>query len=293
MSVPALWIVPDWIGSGQLFHAGDVSQRVEPSGTSSLLAALAEAATIVPLPLLLAAAGGLPIARRIADRWVLGLSAIAVGWTALLVGLMLGGYPASARFFVLPASLLAVLGAVGGVRAVGLVMAGGRRVAIVALIFLATLPAVATRIDGAGTEARASIDRARVEEALGQAIARVGPGRLRACGVPVLPRGLGWIRGEVAWRLRLSLRDVRGVHTTGAGYLARLSRTGKAAAPRAVAVRRLHPRFVLLDPFGRSRLGAPSPVVELGPRDRTSRWRIEVPRSGPCAGGRRTFARAA
>jgi peptidoglycan/LPS O-acetylase OafA/YrhL len=140
-AVPALWIAPDWIGSGDPFHASRVASSIEPSGAQPALAALVRAVGITPAPLALGALAGFALARRAHDRRVVELSVLAAGWVALLVGLMFAGYPGLGRFFVLPAALICVLGAVGAVRAVRLVAAGRRRAARVRVTGLDLDPA--------------------------------------------------------------------------------------------------------------------------------------------------------
>jgi hypothetical protein len=286
-AVPALWIVPDWIGSGVPFHASRVASSIEPSGAGPALDALGRAVGIIAAPLTLGAVAGFAIARRTHDRRVVELSALAVGWAVLLLVLMVAGYPALGRFFVLPSALICVLGAVGAVRAIRSVAAGRRRLAVATLVAVAALPVVAIRIDRAGGEAGDAVRRARVEAALGDAISEAGPRRLRACGVPVLPHGLSWMRGAVAWQLELPLEGVRSVRTTGDEYLTELSSSGEGSAPREVTVRTRRRRLVLLDPFG------PIPVrvagLDLDPAAWAGTWRLLIPDRAGC----RTVVRAA
>jgi hypothetical protein len=61
-AVPVLWIVPDWIGSGEPFHASRVATSIQPSGGQSALAALTRAAGITPPPLTLGALAGFALA---------------------------------------------------------------------------------------------------------------------------------------------------------------------------------------------------------------------------------------
>ncbi len=272
--VPSLWLVPDWVGSGDPLHAGHVAGAVDRHGA---LAALGGGMAIAPAPLSLAAVAGFAIARRRGDRRVVELSALAAAWAALLLALMLVGYPASGRFFVLPASLVCVLGAGGAVQAAR-VSSGRTRVAV--LVALATLPLVAARVAASGAEAGDAVERARVEESLAKAIDRVGPRRLRACGEPVLPRGLSWMRGEVAWQLGVPLGGVRSVQTSGDRYIAALSRFGAGSIPSRVSVSARGNRYVVLDPFGSTRVR--SPRVDLDVAGRSGSWRVLVPDRRAC-----------
>lgn len=281
--VPALWLVPDLIGSGDPFHAGQVSAAVEPHGLHATLVALADGISITPIPLSLAALAGFAIAWRRGDRRVVELSGLAVAWAGLLVGLMVAGYPATGRFFVLPAALVCVLGADGAVQAARLTAASGRRAQVVTLAaLLAALPLVAVRARATEAEADDAVQRTRVEASLDRAIEDAGPGRLHLCGTPVLPKGLGWLRGDVAWRLGLPLERVRSVRTTADEYLADLSRFGTGEAPRTVSVRPRSRRVVLLAPFGGTRLGVARPRLDLDLAGRAGTWRVLVPDPGAC-----------
>jgi len=282
LAVPALWIVPDWLGSGDPFHAGKVSSAVEPNGVQPALTAFAAAVQIPPFPLSLAAIAGLVVALRASERRVVDLSLVAAGWALLILGLMLAGYPASARFFVLPASLICVLGAVGAVRVAELAASRAARASAASLVALAVLPVVAVRSEAMAAEVGDSVQRARLEGGLATAIGRVGPARLRACGVPVLPRGLGWLRGSVAWRLRLPMRRVRSVPTTGAAYILALGKSGEGARPDRVTVHTRRRRFVLLDPFAGSRLRVSSSKVDLATATRAGTWRLLLPDLARC-----------
>jgi hypothetical protein len=224
------------------------------------------------------------VAYRMGDRRVLELSAVAVGWAGLLFAMMLAGYPASARFFVLPASLVCVLGAVGAVRVVELASMRPGRLGAATVLTLLALPAMAIRADSTRADVRASVKRARVEQALGRVIDRAGPARLRACGTPVLPRGMGWLRGDVAWRLDLPIRRVRAVNTSGDRYLERLSDDGVEPGVHSeeVTVRSRRRRVVLIDPFAHMRVRMVSPRPDLNVASRAGTWRVLVPDSPGC-----------
>jgi hypothetical protein len=277
--VPALWVIPDWIGSGDPFHGGDVAGALDPHGLRATLVALGEGMAIAPIPLSLAAVAGFAIAWRRGDGRVVELSGLAVAWAGLLVALMAAGYPASGRFFVLPASLVCVLGAAGAVEAAR--VAGRRRV--VAIAALAALPLVTSRAAATEAEGGDAVQRARVETSLARAIDAVGGRRLRDCGAPVLPRGLGWLRGDVAWRLGLPLGRVRSIQTSGDEYLAALSRFGEGATPRRVTVSTRRRRVVLLAPFGSTRVRVASSRLDLDVAGRAGSWRVLVPDPGACA----------
>ena len=229
--VPALWLVPDWVGSGDPFHASAVSHHVLGSGPSATWDALREGARIIVLPLSLAALAGVAIALRRGDVPTIAMSALAVGWVLLLTLLFLGGYPTSGRFYVLPAALVAVVGAGGLVRLAELAPGGGIRLAVAAVVAVAVLPALPARVRDLRHQADAAVNRARLERSLDRALRRAGPARLRACGVGVLPDGVHKVfRGVVAWRLDVHLKRVRSVRTSA---LADIELLAKGDQPRS------------------------------------------------------------
>jgi hypothetical protein len=284
VAVPALWLGPDWIGSGDPFHGSKVADAVEPQGGHAALVALWHGLGITPAPLTLGAIAGFVIAYRAGDRRVVELSLLALGLAALMLGLMLAGYPAEQRFFVLPQALICVVGSVGVVRVVELVTTTAARVGVAAVIALAALPLLTVRTVATGDETRDSVRRARVESSLATAISRAGPARLRDCGVPILPRGLGWMRGNVAWQLHLSLRRIHSVATSAGDYLETLSHDGVASAPREVTITTRRRHMVLIAPFSRSRVQFVRTKVDWATAIREGEWQLIVPDSSVCMG---------
>ncbi len=110
VGLPLLWLVPDWIGSGDPFGAGRKASS-EPHWSLSVrdqpwLAALERTHRIAGLPLELGAVGAALFALRRRDRTVLALFAVAVAWVALVVAMTEAGFSGSARYFV-PAVVIA------------------------------------------------------------------------------------------------------------------------------------------------------------------------------------------
>jgi hypothetical protein len=256
LAVPALWLVPDWIGSGDPFHASKAARAIVPTGVRPTLTALGEAALIVPLPLSVTAVAAAVLGLHRGDRRITAIAAAVLVWTALLALIMLAGYPAESRFFVVPAALLCVLGAFGAVQIVE--ATGGRfaRIAVIAVLALAAAPAVALRAERLVDTTRASVTLARLESDLRTTIelARVP---LHRCGDPALPGGLGWVKGLVAWELDISLQRVRDAATSASDYIDRLSDPEDEPPPRlppgsSVKLRSPGHPFVLLAPFDRA-----------------------------------------
>lgn len=101
VALPALWLLPDWLGSGDPFGAGRKASS-EPHWSLSVrdqpwLAALQRTDRISGLPLQLGALVAALFALRRRDRTVLALFGIAVAWVALVVAMTEAGFSGSAR----------------------------------------------------------------------------------------------------------------------------------------------------------------------------------------------------
>ena len=113
---PLLWVLPDWWGSGDPFHAAHVAGvNLAAAGAYPGLGVLRGGLGLVALPveLLALAAVGLAARRRDPTVAILGLAAAA--WIGLLALATEAGYPGAGRFLVLPLALVCVLAGVGAV----------------------------------------------------------------------------------------------------------------------------------------------------------------------------------
>jgi hypothetical protein len=284
-AAPVLWIVPDWLSSGDPFHASAVADLVIPPRMGE---ALADAARTPPIPLSLAAVAGAAIAVRTRDRTVLALSGLVAAWSLLLVAMMALGYPASLRFFAIPAGLVAVLGAVGMVCLVEASRTAVPRAVLVVAVVAIAAPTVVLRTANSMEATEDTITRARLESDLHTLLERAGPARVRQCGFAAFPRRLSWARGVVAWDLDLPLGKVHQLSTSALGYIDELSDLRRERLPVApnstVEVRARGARFVLFSPF------AHTPVRETGTRTpmRTiaavGRWRALASQASACPG---------
>jgi hypothetical protein len=256
--VPLLWIVPDWIGSGHLFHASAVSHKVVPTGISASASAVGEAALNPSLPLSACALAFIAFDRRGRSGAYGAIALLALVWAVFLAALMFGaGYPASGRFFDPVTALITILGAVAAVRLAARLaprspaLAAGMAVAI----------AVATVGLGVGRtvdEARATLVRGRLMDQLHGVVNRAGRDALRRCRRTLLPGEMGWARGAVAWDLHVPLRRVRGVWTSAPDYIKDLGAhelEGTPPVPSApVRIGRLKRNAALLLPFRGTRV---------------------------------------
>jgi hypothetical protein len=280
VGVTALWLVPDWIGSGDPLHGAHVARLTAESGPVAALHALAAGALILPWPLLLTGLAGVAIAVQRRDERVLWIAAAAGAWAAVETGLMLAGYPALGRFFILPAALWLMVCAAGAVWLVqGAREERGRlRPAAAAALAVAALPFVTIRAEHSVQELADSIDRARLETQLLAAVDAAGS-TLRTCGGPGMPARLTWMKGAVAWKLDVPLDSVHAVRTWGSRtYLQRLSDSDERPPPWPSAGRviTVGPAAVhgsgFLDPFANARLRMPG--LDSTVAARAGRWRV-------------------
>jgi hypothetical protein len=273
-SVVALWVIPDWVGSGQFMHASRVAAVVVPTGPAAQRAALTDGAQILLWPLALAGVAGVALAWQRREPAILWLAGIAAGWSALLVGLIALGYPPEARFFALPAGLWCIVGAVGLTWIARAPQSSRWRLATALALGLLLVPFAAARGHHSTDEAIDAVDRAQLEAQLRTVLRDAGGDRDR----PVLPRGLGWMKGEVAWQLNLPLRDVHQAHTSDQSYVKGLTDPDTEPLPtfpanRTIRVHAPPAGELLLEPFGNSRIELAHRSRErLEPLARAGRW---------------------
>jgi hypothetical protein len=282
VAVPLLWLVPDWIGSGDPFHASKVSRLVVPTGTAAAWAALGEGALMTPPPLVVTAVIGTALAWRRGDRRYAAVAGVVVAWSGLLAALMFSGYPADGRFFIHPTALLTVLGAAGAelmVRAIP----GRRRIALAAALVLALVPFLVERSGDSVAEARHDLDAARLEADLHSTLSGVREQVLH-CDRPMIPRGMSWLKGAVAWQTDLPLRKVRTRGTSAQRFLKALSKDPslRLSARDHVTIWPHRVRFLLLVPFGDARIRlAHHPTLRLQTAASAGPWRALVPAHTP------------
>jgi hypothetical protein len=239
VALPALWLVPDWIGSGDPFGAGRKASSEPPWSLSvreqPWLAALERTHRIAGLPLELGALVAAAFAVHRHDRRVLALFGVAVSWIALVVAMTEAGFSGSTRYFVpavVIASILSGLAAAWTVAAVAalpaqlsrssphgvaLRFAGPRaRVAVRAVaalaIALACTPWTEHRVDLLDRQREQSVELADLHRELRDALDHAGGAtRVVAIGPPSVNRAF---QTQLAWATSLPLIDVE---TAGGG----------------------------------------------------------------------------
>jgi hypothetical protein len=114
LPVPLLWFGPDVIGAGGALGAseaarGTASPQSAVHADFPALEVLADFATLLTVPALLAAAAGAALGGTIARR----LAAAALGWVALVAVMTQAGYAGNPRYNVAAAAVGCVLAGVG------------------------------------------------------------------------------------------------------------------------------------------------------------------------------------
>jgi hypothetical protein len=245
--LPLLWLVPEWIGSGNPVDAGRQATS-EPSWSLSLAdhpwqAALERAHRLAGLQLELAAAAAVVFAIRARDQVVLALAGVAVAWLALYVGMTQAGFSGSPRYFLPTIVLLCLLAGVGTVRLVGLgaslasrlripraAVAGG--VAATALLAAGAWPYLETRADDVQRQAEVAEELAELHEDLEEAVAQAGGrDRVNAVGSPAVNRAF---HTHLAWALHVPIRTVELGHGQALVFDAKTTLSAPAPIKRRI-----------------------------------------------------------
>jgi hypothetical protein len=214
--VLALWLLPEWWGSGEPLRAA--SRAREPNPDSAAFAAFPFAETfrrsrdILMLPVLVG--GGLAVLRAVLvrDRLRLALGGMATGLMVAVAAMTQAGFAGNLRYVALPAALVCVL---AGAFWVELVRDAGRRLGVGAAVALALLAAAfglagVARSDAPGQlgrDLRQVRDEAWSNQGLQATVTQAGgAAAVRASCAPVYAPPFEV--PAVAWSLGVHLEDV-------------------------------------------------------------------------------------
>jgi len=220
--VVALWLLPEWWGSGDLLRAAHRAKDVNPGAPtyadSPVRAVLDNAGAMLTGPLIagLVAAGVMLLARR--DRALAFLAVLSVCWLGLVAYMTSDGFSGNQRYLIAPVVLLIVLGGAGaGWGLERIIDLAGRLVPPLARKHPArALVAVVAAAIGVGfmvpsfqnfapTMRGLEYQADLADELPGLVRAGGGEVALRACGTPFTGPFLVPV---VAWNLHLHVRDV-------------------------------------------------------------------------------------
>lgn len=210
VTLPLLWLVPEWIGSGNPLDAG-AQARSEPSWSLSLrehpwLELLTRAHRVIGPVLEAGVVAALALAWRHRDRVELTLAATAVGWVALVAAMTQVGFSGNARY-LLPAIAIACL--VAGTAAGHLWRLAPRSIpaaAMAAALALLAVPFYVSGISDLGHQAIVVARTAELDRNLGIAVSRVGGSdAVVRRGAPTSDRAFV---PHLAWLTTLSIGEV-------------------------------------------------------------------------------------
>jgi hypothetical protein len=209
IAVPALWFIPEWLGSGDVFRSGSRARMPNPGQPATeafpAWAALREAATLPLWPLVIGA--------FFTPRAVRPLLFAGLAWIALVAVMAQAGFSGEPRYSLPGAALVAVAGAAG------LVTVAGRWPAlIVAILLVAAAPKLIDLPDLRSDQAYQRDLAADLTLVIDRAGGRES---LLACGRPYV----GDLRGPLlAYHLDVEKQRVAFVpRPPGAVFLSRLS----------------------------------------------------------------------
>jgi hypothetical protein len=248
--LPLLWLVPEWIGSGNPLDAGRQATS-EPSWSLSRAdrpweAALERAHRLITLQLELAALAAVVFAIRARDRTTLVFAGVAVAWLGLYVGMTQAGFSGSPRYLLPTIVLVCLLAGVGVVRVVELVatlagrlrfpraaVAGGAAAA--ALIALGAWPYVDARQDDVRRQASTAEELTELHEDLEDAVvAAGGRDKVNAVGQPAVNRAF---HTHLAWVLHVPIRSIELGHGQALVFDANTTLSAPAPIKRRIPFR--------------------------------------------------------
>jgi hypothetical protein len=238
LSVPLLWFVPPWIGSGQPFLAATHAKEYNGHlGRHPFVTVLQRGVNLQVLPALLGGMIAVGLAstalrRRRAsvepramliseDGLIVSLGVFTLAWWVVVVAMTLDGYPGLERFYLPAAASTCVLAGVGVVRLARLVGsalparalgAPVRAVWIPALVLVAliaaSVPFTATRISAArAQESIASRAVSRLDQLTGAVVAVGGHHAVYPCHSSFAAVNHS-VQTALAWKLHVTLGRV-------------------------------------------------------------------------------------
>ena len=213
---PLLWVLPDWWGSGDPLHAERVARvNLTGAGTDPGLRLLHTGWGLLSAPVWVLALASIGLAAHRREWTVLVLGLTATSWIGVEAVATTLGYPGATRFLVLPAALACVLAGIGGAWLAQTAPRPARPLLAAGLI-AAALPFLVSPAAKLSRAAQASVTRARFQQDLRRSIERAGgAAALHARGAPLIPAGLWWNAGALAWDLRVPLEGIHKIPEAG------------------------------------------------------------------------------
>jgi hypothetical protein len=224
VAVPALWILPEWWGSGDPLGAGSRAAKSarEMGVAGDPVAVLKRMNALLIGPVELAVLVALGFAARRRELAPLALAAGAGLWVAGAALATLFGYPGIARFLLPAAAILFVLGGLGAARIVQALGSGPAALALGVVLVLAASPFAGRSVRKLPDIVESGRQRTELKRDLARALEDVGgPQAVLPCGRPVIAALVryapdepvrsktGWPRNYIAWELDVHIDQVR------------------------------------------------------------------------------------
>ncbi len=183
LAIPAAWVVPPWIASGNALQASMHARAFNGNlGSQPLLEVLKRSTNLSVWPVIIAGGAVALLAIRTRDWFIVALAAIALGYVAVVEAMTLDGYPGLERFILPAASVACVLAGVAVARFAALAGGGLGSLAVAVALVAVSVPFFAGRVAEAGTErgdAQQAVDYNN--QLVGAVHAAAGAGTLFPC----------------------------------------------------------------------------------------------------------------
>jgi hypothetical protein len=208
--LPVMWIVPEWVGSGDPLSAGKQA-RSEPAWSLSRqdhpwLAALLRSAGLMLHPLKLCALFGVIWGWRTRNWPVVWMGGAVAFWLVLVAIMTQGGFSGNPRYFLLAVGVTTVLAGIGVARLIALAHSTPGRTAIAAAIVVVTAPFAYLRAPFAWREVSFAVGNAKLNRWLGQAVDEAGGPKLAEQGKVHVNRGF---IPHMAWEMKVPIRALQ------------------------------------------------------------------------------------
>ena len=210
--VPAAWLVPDLIGSGDALTGADRA-RVDGASAAGVPEAIERWAELPLVALWAGAAVAVPTSLRRGEREVPAIACGALAWVAIVAAMAALGFAGLARFLAPAGAAVCVLGGIGVVRAAGAARRAGSPRAGLAATVAAAVMVTGFAVQGGLRAAelpgvsRDAASYAREVDELIALVDRVGRERLTGCGDEVYVTDL-LVQTALAWKLDRPLDEV-------------------------------------------------------------------------------------
>jgi len=208
--LPVMWIVPEWVGSGDPLSAGKQA-RSEPAWSLSRqdhpwLAALLRSAGLMLHPLKLCALFGVIWGIRTRNWPVIGMGGAVAFWLVLVAIMTQGGFSGNPRYFLLAVGVTTVLAGIGVARLVALGHSTPARLAIAAVLVAVTAPFAYLRAPFAWREVSFAVGNAKLNQELEEAVDEAGGPGVAERGKVHVNRGF---IPHMAWEMKLPIRALQ------------------------------------------------------------------------------------